>query len=105
MKGFSLSKILFSTRLTAILFIVFAAAMAVGTFLDANEETSPTALTRTMIYNAWWFEAIMGFFIINFWVISLDIVYIKKKKLGYVNASFSFHINFCWRFCYQIYWL
>ena len=66
MKGFSLSKILFSTRLTAVLFIVFAAAMAAGTFLDANEETSPTALTRTMIYNAWWFEAIMGFFIINF---------------------------------------
>ena len=66
MKGFSLSKILFSTRLTAVLFIVFAAAMAAGTFLDANEETSPTALTRTMIYNAWWFEAIMVFFVINF---------------------------------------
>ncbi|MGJ8593164.1 MAG: cytochrome c biogenesis protein CcsA [Aquaticitalea sp.] len=61
-----LANILFSTRLTAILFIVFAAAMATGTFLDRNMETSPTPYTRTLIYNAWWFEAIMVFFVINF---------------------------------------
>ncbi|WP_452603164.1 cytochrome c biogenesis protein CcsA [Pontimicrobium sp. MEBiC06410] len=61
-----LAKILFSTRLTAILFIVFAAAMATGTILDRNMDTSPTPYTRTLIYNAWWFEAIMVFFIINF---------------------------------------
>lgn len=57
---------LFSTRLTAILFIVFAVAMATGTILDRNMETSPTPYTRTLIYNAWWFEAIMVFFVINF---------------------------------------
>ncbi|WP_308992234.1 cytochrome c biogenesis protein CcsA [Mariniflexile litorale] len=61
-----LAKILFSTRLTGILFIVFAAAMATGTFLDAGQETSPTPYTRNLIYNAWWFEAIMVFFVINF---------------------------------------
>ncbi|MEN3322364.1 cytochrome c biogenesis protein CcsA [Mariniflexile soesokkakense] len=61
-----LSKILFSTRLTGILFIVFAAAMATGTFLDASQGTSPTPYTRNLIYNAWWFEAIMVFFVINF---------------------------------------
>ena len=61
-----LTKILFSRRLTGILFIVFAAAMATGTFLDAGQNTSPTAYTRNLIYNAWWFEAIMVFFIINF---------------------------------------
>ena len=61
-----LANILFSTRLTAILFIVFAVAMAVGTILDRNMDTSPTPFTRTMIYNAWWFEAIMVFFVINF---------------------------------------
>lgn len=66
MKRFSISKVLFSTRLTAVLFVVFAVAMATGTFLDATQETSPTPLTRTFIYNAWWFEAIMVFFIINF---------------------------------------
>lgn len=61
-----LTKILFSTRLTALLFIALAAAMAIGTFLDAGQETSPTPYTRNLIYNAWWFEAIMVFFIINF---------------------------------------
>ena len=61
-----LSNILFSTRLTATLFILFATAMAVGTFLDAGQETSPTPYTRNLIYNTFWFEAIMGFFVINF---------------------------------------
>ncbi|WP_422103931.1 cytochrome c biogenesis protein CcsA [Winogradskyella sp.] len=57
---------LFSTRLTAVLFIVFAVAMATGTILDRNMETSPTPYTRTLIYNAWWFETIMVIFVINF---------------------------------------
>jgi hypothetical protein len=76
-----ISKILFSTRLTAILFIVYAAAMAIGTFLDAGQTTSPTAYTRNLIYNAWWFEAIM----VNF------------------NSTFSLHSYFVWRIHYQIY--
>src|SRR5690606_11195642 len=62
----TLTKILFSTRLTAVLFIVYAIAMIAGTFLDKGQETSPTALTRNLIYNAWWFEAIMVLFVINF---------------------------------------
>ncbi|MGJ5640662.1 cytochrome c biogenesis protein CcsA [Formosa sp. S-31] len=61
-----LAKILFSTRLTAILFLVFAGAMAIGTFMDAGEATSPTPYSRNLIYNTWWFEAIMVFFMINF---------------------------------------
>ncbi|MFD1064335.1 cytochrome c biogenesis protein CcsA [Winogradskyella litorisediminis] len=61
-----IANILFSTRLTGILFIVFAVAMAAGTLLDRNMETSPTPFTRHYIYNAWWFEAIMVFFLINF---------------------------------------
>ncbi|WP_452223538.1 cytochrome c biogenesis protein CcsA [Lacinutrix chionoecetis] len=61
-----LAKILFSTRLTAVLFIVFAIAMIVGTFMDAGQETSPTPYSRSMIYNTWWFEGIMVFFVINF---------------------------------------
>jgi len=61
-----LTNILFSTRLTGTLFIVFAIAMAVGTFLDQGQSTSPTPYSRTLIYNALWFEAIMVMFIINF---------------------------------------
>ena len=47
-----LSKVLFSTRLTAILFIVFAVAMATGTFLDAGQDTSPTPYSRNLIYQS-----------------------------------------------------
>jgi len=61
-----ITNFLFSTRLTAVLFIVFAVAMATGTILDRNMDTSPTPYTRQLIYNAWWFEAIMVFFVINF---------------------------------------
>ena len=61
-----IANILFSTRLTATLFIIYAVAMAVGTILDRNMDTSPTPYTRNLIYNAWWFEAIMVVFVINF---------------------------------------
>jgi hypothetical protein len=53
---------LFSTRTTAILFIAFSIAMAVGTFV---ESTHNTATARIWIYNAWWFEVIMVFFVVK----------------------------------------
>jgi cytochrome c-type biogenesis protein CcsB len=52
-----------STRLMAFLFIAFAAAMAAGTFIESEYNTDTA---RIIIYNAWWFEAIMLFFMINF---------------------------------------
>src|SRR5690625_5526166 len=61
-----ITNILFSTRLMSVLFIAFAIAMAIGTFLDAGGETSPTPYSRELIYNAWWFELIMLLFAINF---------------------------------------
>ncbi|WP_345170352.1 cytochrome c biogenesis protein CcsA [Algibacter aquimarinus] len=85
-----LAKILFSTRLTAILFIAFAAAMATGTFLDAGQDTSPTPYTRNLIYNAWWFEAIMVFFIINFIGNVFRFRLYKKEKW----ATFILHLSF-----------
>ncbi|MBT8312854.1 MAG: cytochrome c biogenesis protein ResB, partial [Maribacter sp.] len=56
-------KIFFSTRLTAVLFIVFATAMAFGTFIESWYSTETA---RIWIYNATWFEVIMVFFVINF---------------------------------------
>ncbi|WP_324027614.1 cytochrome c biogenesis protein CcsA [Maribacter sp. BPC-D8] len=56
-------KIFFSTRLMSILFIVFATAMAFGTFIESWYSTETA---RIWIYNAWWFEVIMVFFVINF---------------------------------------
>lgn len=85
-----LSTILFSTRLTAVLFIVFAAAMATGTFLDASQSTSPTPYTRELIYNAWWFEAIMAFFVLNFTGNIFKYKLYKKKKW----VTLSFHLAF-----------
>jgi len=58
-----LKKFFFSTRLMAILFITFAVAMAFGTFIESKYSTDTA---RIYIYNAWWFEAIMVFFVINF---------------------------------------
>ena len=55
--------ILFSTRLMAVLFLGFAVAMASGTFIESKYNTDTA---RIWVYNAWWFEAIMLFFVINF---------------------------------------
>ena len=85
-----LLSILFSTRLTAVLFLVFAAAMAVGTFLDASQTTSPTPFTNHYIYKAWWFEAIMVLFMINF------IGNIKRYRLDKREnwATLLLHLSF-----------
>jgi len=54
---------LFSTRLMAVLFLTFAIAMGVGTFIESKYNTDTA---RILIYNTWWFEAIMAIFMINF---------------------------------------
>ena len=71
-QAMKLVRFLFSTRLTAVLFIVFCVAMAVGTFVESIHNT---ATARIWVYNAWWFEAIMGVFVLNF------IGNIKKYRL------------------------
>ena len=58
-----LKKFFFSTRLMSVLFIVFAVAMAFGTFIESWYSTDTA---RIWIYNTTWFEAIMLFFVINF---------------------------------------
>lgn len=54
---------LFSTRLTAVLFVLFAAAMAIGTFVESIYSTETA---RIYIYDAKWFEWIMLIFVVNF---------------------------------------
>ncbi|MAN59316.1 MAG: cytochrome C biogenesis protein, partial [Flavobacteriaceae bacterium] len=85
-----LAAVLFSTRLTAVLFLVFAAAMAIGTFMDASQETSPTPYTRELIYNAWWFEAIMGLFVVNFVGNISKYKLLRKEKW----ATLLLHVSF-----------
>ncbi|MGJ8744982.1 cytochrome c biogenesis protein CcsA [Polaribacter sp.] len=55
--------ILYSTRLTALLFLIFAAAMGIATFI---ENDFGTQTSKALVYNTWWFEGIMIFFVINF---------------------------------------
>ncbi len=85
-----IANILFSTRLTAVLFIAYAAAMAVGTFLDVGQSTSPTPYSRNLIYNAWWFEAIMVVFMINFVGNIFRYRLLRKEKW----ATLVLHLSF-----------
>src|SRR6056300_851991 len=55
--------LLFSTRLTALLFVLFSLAMGIGTFVESAHDT---ATARIWIYNAWWFELMMLVFVVNF---------------------------------------
>ena len=72
-----ISSIFFSTRLMAVLFIVFAIAMGAGTFIESKYNTDTA---RILIYNAWWFEVIMVFFMINFFGNIKRYQLLKKEK-------------------------
>ena len=85
-----IANILFSTRLTAVLFIVYAVAMAVGTFLDQGQSTSPTPYSRNLIYNALWFEAIMAIFMVNFIGNIFRYRLLRKEKW----ATLVLHLSF-----------
>ena len=61
--GKKLISFLISTRFTAILFILFPLSMGVGTFIESYYNTTTA---KILIYNAWWFEVMMVFFVINF---------------------------------------
>src|SRR6476620_3857155 len=78
---------LFSTRLMAVLFIVFAASMAAGTFI---EDAYNTDTARVIIYNTWWFEVIMVFFMINFLGNIKRYQLYKKEKW----ATLILHLSF-----------
>ncbi|MCF6280393.1 MAG: cytochrome c biogenesis protein CcsA [Flavobacteriaceae bacterium] len=82
-----LLSILYSTRLTAILFVVFAIAMGIATFIE-NDYGTQTA--QKLIYNAWWFEAIMVFFVINFFGNIFRYRLYKKEKWSVL----LFHVAF-----------
>jgi len=79
--------IFYSTRLTAILFIIYSTAMGVATFIE-NDYGTQTA--KALVYNAWWFEAIMVFFVINFFGNIFRYRLLKKEKWPVL----LFHISF-----------
>ena len=82
-----ISSYLFSTRLMAFLFIAYAAAMAAGTFI---EDAYNTDTARVIIYNSWWFEAILVFFAINF-IGNIKRYQLLKKENW---ATLTLHLSF-----------
>lgn len=82
-----LLSLIYSTRLTALLFLVFAISMGVATFIE-NDYGTETA--KALVYNAWWFEGIMVFFAINFSGNIFKYRLYRKEKL----VVLMFHLSF-----------
>ena len=79
--------ILYSTRLMAVLFILYATAMGIATFI---ENDFGTQTSKALVYNAWWFELIMLFFVINFFGNIFRYRLLKKEKWPVL----MFHLSF-----------
>lgn len=71
----------------AILFFVFATAMGIATFI---ENDFGTQTSKALVYNTWWFEAIMVFFVINFFGNIFRYRLLRKEKW----AVLLFHVAF-----------
>ena len=82
-----LLSLFYSTRLMAVLFLVFALAMGVATFIE-NDFGTETA--KALVYNSWWFEGIMILFSINFFGNIFKYKLYKKEKL----VVLIFHLSF-----------
>ena len=86
MKDFFL-KYLASTRLMTVLFFVFPAAMGLGTFIESWYSTDTA---KIWIYNAWWFELIMGLFVLNFIGNIFRYRLLRKEKWAVLTIHLSF---------------
>jgi cytochrome c-type biogenesis protein CcsB len=87
MIGNFIKNILFSTRLMALLFIAYAVAMAVGTFVESEYSTTTA---KIYIYNAWWFELIHLLFLVNFFGNIFRYSLLRKEKW----ATLLIHLSF-----------
>lgn len=79
--------ILFSSRLMAVILIVFAISIGVATFIE-NDFGSETA--KALVYNSWWFIAMLMIGIVNLTgTIVVHKLYLKGKR-----SLFIFHLSF-----------
>ena len=79
--------LLFSTRLTAVLFLAYPTAMAFGTFIESGY-SSDTA--KIWIYNAWWFELLMVLMAVNFIGNIFKYRLLRKEKWAVLGLHLSF---------------
>ena len=80
-------KYLASNRLMSLLFIAFPTAMALGTFIESWYSTDTA---KIWIYNAWWFELMMGLFVINFIGNIFKYRLLRKEKWAVLLIHLSF---------------
>jgi cytochrome c-type biogenesis protein CcsB len=80
-------KFLFSTLMMGVLFVLFAVAMAVATFL---ENDFGSAAAYGMVYNSWWFELILLLLALN--LVGQVVIFklLKREKLTVA----LFHLSF-----------
>ncbi len=71
----------------ALLFLTYATAMGIGTFIESYYNT---ATAKILVYDAWWFELILVFFLINFFGNIQRYQLYKKEKW----ATLLLHISF-----------
>jgi hypothetical protein len=82
-----LVNLLFSTRLTALLFLLYPTAMAFGTFIETWYSTDTA---KIWIYNAWWFELLMVLMAINFFGNIFKYRLLRKEKWAVLALHLSF---------------
>jgi hypothetical protein len=86
-------KFLFSPLLMGVLFVLFAVAMAVATFL---ENDFGSAAAYSMVYNTRWFEFILLLLAVN--LVGQVIIFklLKREKLTDSPVSSFVHPFDCW---------
>lgn len=83
----SIKQVLFSNKTTLVALVVFAVSMAFATFLE-NDFGTPAVWA--LVYDAWWFELVMGILAINFAGNIFKYRLWRKEKW----AVFLFHLAF-----------
>ena len=76
-----------SNRLMSVLFIAFPTAMGIGTFLETWYSTDAA---KIWVYNAWWFELMMVFFVFNFIGNMFKYKLFRKEKWAVLSIHLSF---------------
>ncbi len=79
--------LLFSIRLTAVLFLAYPTAMAFGTFIESGYSTDTA---KIWIYNAWWFELLMVLMAVNFIGNIFKYRLLRKEKWAVLVLHLSF---------------
>lgn len=86
-----ITTLLFSTRTMGTALLLFASAMALGTFV---ENDFGTATAKVLIYNCWWFELIMLVLILNFLGNISRYKLLRKEKIPVLLFHLAFIIIF-----------